>query len=325
MAQALLRDDAWNIGIGLGELDEPLPAHTRAGRGAAYLHARTAVTAAKGSPLARAGRRRGRGVRPGVGERAVALGGSARTDAPARAGRWPTWSTIGLTYDEDGQRKLGITQSAVTQRARAAGLVEGRRALELTRHLAAEHLGEGLMNGWIVATVLLAAIVPVAVAGWGWHRGRACWPAWSSACSPWPPRWPSRCADPIDDQGRAGPGRHWLRRWWPWPAAGPVTAGVFSARGRRRTPRPSARSPRPGEVLRGGAWIGALERARRPGAAARRLARGPGRRARPEGAGPLPRAAGPSTARGAAERFIIGTFASVLWAAACAGVASALG
>ena len=65
---------------------------------------------------------------------------------------------------------------------------------------------------------------------------------------------------------------------------------------------------------------------RRPGAAGglrhpgRRLARGPGRRAGPQGPGPLPRAAQQETP-GTAERFIIGTFTSVLWAVACAGAA----
>src|SRR4051794_4993548 len=46
----LLRADAWNIGVGVGPVEEPLPQHARAGRGPAYLHARTAVTAAKNSP-----------------------------------------------------------------------------------------------------------------------------------------------------------------------------------------------------------------------------------------------------------------------------------
>lgn len=139
VAQALLRADDWNIGIGLGELDEPLPAHTRAGRGTAYLHARTAVTAAKGAPWH---------VRV-VGEdeeSARALESVLWLWAGLlhrRSGKgWEVVDLleIGLTHDETA-RKLGITQSAVTQRARAAGLTEGRRALELTRHLAAEHLG----------------------------------------------------------------------------------------------------------------------------------------------------------------------------------------
>jgi len=48
----------------------------------------------------------------------------------------------GLTYAEVGQR-LGITQSAVSQRAQAAGIVESRRARELATELTARLLGEG--------------------------------------------------------------------------------------------------------------------------------------------------------------------------------------
>jgi len=47
----------------------------------------------------------------------------------------------GLSYDEAGKR-LGISQSAVSQRAQAAGLVEGRRAREVVTHLAARLLGK---------------------------------------------------------------------------------------------------------------------------------------------------------------------------------------
>ena len=50
VVETLLRDGEWNIGIGVGEIDDPLPDHARAGRGTAYLQARDAVTAAKSSP-----------------------------------------------------------------------------------------------------------------------------------------------------------------------------------------------------------------------------------------------------------------------------------
>ncbi|MFL5518182.1 MAG: hypothetical protein ACJ8DJ_18650 [Gemmatimonadales bacterium] len=77
---------------------------------------------------------------------------------------------------------------------------------------------------------------------------------------------------------------------------------------------------RAGTVLRGGAWIGALERLGvyvalvagwAPGLAIVLAVKGLGRY--PE----LRNQEDP----GVAERFIIGTFASVLWAVACAGVA----
>jgi hypothetical protein len=76
-------------------------------------------------------------------------------------------------------------------------------------------------------------------------------------------------------------------------------------------------------VLRGGAWIGALERL---GIVATLLARWPDGLAvilAVKGLARYPELkTGPSS--GAAERFIIGTFASIGWAAGCAGVAWAL-
>jgi hypothetical protein len=71
-----------------------------------------------------------------------------------------------------------------------------------------------------------------------------------------------------------------------------------------------------GDVLRGGAWIGALERT---AITATLLAGWPEGLAvvlAVKGLGRYPELRQP----GAAERFIIGTFTSVLWAAACAGV-----
>ena len=101
---------------------------------------------------------------------------------------------------------------------------------------------------------------------------------------------------------------------------GPVTALVFDLVDRRETPAESM--DRAGTVLRGGTWIGALER----GAIFATLVAG-----WPEGLAvvlavkglgryPELRAAENGVRTGAAERFIIGTFTSVLWACACAGV-----
>ena len=100
---------------------------------------------------------------------------------------------------------------------------------------------------------------------------------------------------------------------------GPVTSRVFAlVDGRGHGDDPGS-IHRAGDVLRGGAWIGALERA----AIFASLAVG-----QPEGVaivlglkglGRYPELRNDEKA-GAAERIIIGTFASVLWAAACAGV-----
>jgi hypothetical protein len=82
-----------------------------------------------------------------------------------------------------------------------------------------------------------------------------------------------------------------------------------------------SRTVRAGDVLRGGAWIGALERLAvyvaliagwGPGLAIVLAVKGLGR---------YPELRNQEDT-GAAERFIIGTFTSVLWAVACAGLAT---
>jgi hypothetical protein len=104
---------------------------------------------------------------------------------------------------------------------------------------------------------------------------------------------------------------------------GPLAVCVLSLADRKSASPPEpVEHPEPpephddGEVLRGGAWIGSLERA---GVFAT-LAAG-----WPEGVAVVLAVKGVGRyhelgVTGAAERFIIGTFASVLWAAACAGL-----
>lgn len=130
--EQLLRTDVWNIGIGIGEIESPLPDQARAGRGAAYVAAREAVTAAKSSPW--------RVRASGPAEAARALESAVWLWAALLARRtdrgWEVSDLVdrGLTYEEAASR-LGITQSAVSQRAAAAGIAEGRRARELVRFL----------------------------------------------------------------------------------------------------------------------------------------------------------------------------------------------
>ena len=132
--EPLLRTEEWNVGLGLGPVELPLPAHARAGRGPAYVCAREAVTAAKSSPWHL------RVV--GDDERARHLESALWLWAAVLGRRTPKgWEVADLlerdlTYDE-AARKLGISQSAVSQRARAAGIAEGRRGRELVGHLAA--------------------------------------------------------------------------------------------------------------------------------------------------------------------------------------------
>ena len=134
VVERLLRADTWNIGIGIGEVDEPLPASARAGRGAAYVRARNAVTTAKRAPwrLAVVGEPDdpdARSLETTLWLWAAVL--ARRTDRG-----WEVADLVaqGMSYEEAG-RRLGITQSAVSQRAQAAGIVESRRARELAERL----------------------------------------------------------------------------------------------------------------------------------------------------------------------------------------------
>jgi hypothetical protein len=135
----LLRADAWNIGIGVGVVDEPLPDHTRAGRGAAYLHARAAVTAAKNSPW----HTRVVGDDPATRalETTIWLWAAVLARRSSRGWEVADLAGEGLSYAEVGER-LGISQSAVSQRAQAAGIVEARRAHELVTGITTYLLGK---------------------------------------------------------------------------------------------------------------------------------------------------------------------------------------
>jgi hypothetical protein len=102
---------------------------------------------------------------------------------------------------------------------------------------------------------------------------------------------------------------------------GPLTALIFDLVDRRETP-PDALT-RAGHVLRGGAWIGALERVAIYATLVAGWPEGLAVVLAVKGLGRYPelRAAEDGVRTGAAERFIIGTFASVLWACGCAAVA----
>ena len=139
VVEMLLRDDAWHIGIGVGDVESPLPASARSGRGPAYVHARSAVTAAKNSPWH---------LRV-VGDSPVARGlettlwlwAAVLARRTSRGWEVADLAAEGLPYDEVA-RRLGISPSAVSQRAAAAGIVESRRARELATDLTACLLGK---------------------------------------------------------------------------------------------------------------------------------------------------------------------------------------
>lgn len=129
----LLRDAGWYVGVGVGLVEDPLPDHSRAGRGPVFLQARTAVTEAKTSPWhlrVVADHWAGRAL-----ESTLWLWAAVLARRTVRGWEVADLVAQGLSYAEAGKR-LGITQSAVSQRAQAAGIVEARRAEELAGVLA---------------------------------------------------------------------------------------------------------------------------------------------------------------------------------------------
>ena len=138
LVEAVLRDGRWRVGIGIGAVELPLPGDVREARGPAFVHAREGVDAARQAP----------------GRVRVVSGATPEEVASARALEaaiwlWAAlldrrtdrgWEVVDLLdagrTHEQAARHLGISQSAVTQRARAAGVVEGERARELVAHLA---------------------------------------------------------------------------------------------------------------------------------------------------------------------------------------------
>lgn len=136
----LLRTQGWNVGLGIGEASEPLPRSTRAGRGAAFIHARDAVNRAKSGPyhvnVVGTDPYRADQVETALWLWSAIL--ARRTD---RGWEVADLLTQGLSHREAGD-ELGISQSAVTQRAQAAGIAEEQRVRRLATQLLAE-----AMNG----------------------------------------------------------------------------------------------------------------------------------------------------------------------------------
>ena len=142
VALRLLRTEAWSVGIGVGEVDEPLPASARAGSGPAFVLARAAVERAKSRtrPVALA-------VEGAVPERArdaesvlTLLGAVLARRSPAGWAVVDAFGTLGQEATQDAvAAHLGVTQQAVSQRLRAAMWAEEVAA----RPVAARLLTEG--------------------------------------------------------------------------------------------------------------------------------------------------------------------------------------
>lgn len=136
LALALTRTGHWSVGIGVGAVESPLPEVVRAARGAAFLHAREAVDAAKSTPT----RLALRGPEPQAAADAEAL---LRLLVELRDRRSDEgWEVHDLLAEGLSQReiagRLGITESAVSRRVRTAALRTEEAAVPaLARILAA--------------------------------------------------------------------------------------------------------------------------------------------------------------------------------------------
>jgi hypothetical protein len=120
IALALLRDGRWSVGLGAGPVESPLPSDIRAARGPVFVLARDAVERAKNSP----GRVAIAAADPVAAQDAEAY---LRLLVDLRDRRseqgWEVADLLdqGLTQKRIAAR-LGITPTAVSLRAKAAGL-----------------------------------------------------------------------------------------------------------------------------------------------------------------------------------------------------------
>jgi len=126
-ALRLRRAGAWSVGVGVGEVETPLPETTGAGRGSAFLTARSAVDAAK---------RAQHHLAVAAPDEAAAAGVSALIGLllEVRSRRSPEgWEVADLVAEGLSQaavaERLGVTPQAISLRARAAGIRLEREAM----------------------------------------------------------------------------------------------------------------------------------------------------------------------------------------------------
>jgi len=118
----LTRSGSWSIGLGVGDVDTPLPDATRAATGTAFYRARDAVEEAKSRP-----ERLAVAIEPGrhrtTADVEPLLAQTLRHLARRSAEDWALADLLasGRTQHEVAE-ELGITQQAVSKRAVRAGL-----------------------------------------------------------------------------------------------------------------------------------------------------------------------------------------------------------
>ncbi|MCF4120742.1 SatD family protein [Antribacter sp. KLBMP9083] len=149
----LLRDGGWSVGVGVGPVEEPLPAVSREARGPAFVRAREAVERAK---------TRSAGTNVAVdgpdADRAAEVEALLRLLGAVRARRstagWEVVDTLASLPDgvRAGRQRqaaavLGITEQAVSQRVRAALWQEEEAARPVAARLLAELDDQRVQDG----------------------------------------------------------------------------------------------------------------------------------------------------------------------------------
>ncbi|WP_110590505.1 winged helix-turn-helix transcriptional regulator [Microbacterium suaedae] len=130
---ALTRAETWSVGLGVGDVEAPLPREVRAARGAAFVRARDAVDRAKKAPSRIAISGEGAGDAEALVRLLVELR-DRRTDEG-----WEVHDLLvgGITQREAAER-IGISEGAVSRRVSTAALRTEEAAVPaLTRILEA--------------------------------------------------------------------------------------------------------------------------------------------------------------------------------------------
>lgn len=143
-ATAGLDEPGWRIGIGLGDVENILIDTTRAARGSAYIGARQAVDDASRAPAHLALRTTDPADRRAgeLAEAALILLRVLLTGRTVKGWEVVDAMATGASQAQVAQR-LGVTESAVSQRLARAGWREGVRGVDLATSLLA-----AVRNGW---------------------------------------------------------------------------------------------------------------------------------------------------------------------------------
>lgn len=117
----LLRSGSWSVGVGVGDVAEPLPATTREATGTAFPDARAALEAAKRSPTRFAAVRTDRPTEAEDASALVRLLLELRARRSAEGWEVADRMAAGVPQSRIAEH-LGVTAQAISLRARVAGV-----------------------------------------------------------------------------------------------------------------------------------------------------------------------------------------------------------